>query len=335
MPSKKWLAIGWAAEYVACLHTMSVRLQLTPRWRHRLDQFRRRLEERTDQAVALFLHRFRGPAPVPSFDGIPRLAIVTVNYSTTHWLKLMLLTLSDQNALHRVSDIVIVDNDSRDEANALRRALHGRVPNMHWVDNQRFLSHARGIRKGLAELDRRKSSANVVLAIDTDVIFLRPDALSALLAAFEAGAALAGEMRHGIYGVPEAQASFVAFRRDVYARRDILPWVNHGAPSYWMQRSIRRAGLAVADFRSNEHGSALHRGRAGVQSAGRFYPNSSYASVSNDNAHFMGIPGGEATWKAVEERWSTWLEPGAEERVTDKLRQRFSPEMPSQVIGQP
>lgn len=231
----------------------------------------------------------------------------------------MLLTLTGQDALDRVTDIVIVDNDSRDGAAALRQALHGRVPRIHWVSNRHFLTHARGIRLGLSALHRLGSQANVVLAVDTDVIFLRPDAIRALLARFEDGAALAGEMRHGLYEVPEAQASFVAFRRDVYARRDIMPWVNHGAPSYWMQKSIRRAKLPVADFRSNQDGYALHRGRAGVMAASRFRPRSSYASISNHDPHFMGVPGGESTWQAVENAWGPWLEPGAESALADRL----------------
>jgi hypothetical protein len=48
-----------------------------------------------------------------------------------------------------------------------------------------------------------------------------------------------------VYDEPQAQASYVAFRRDVYARRETAPWVNHGAPSYWTQESIRRAGHRV------------------------------------------------------------------------------------------
>lgn len=235
----------------------------------------------------------------------------------------MLLTLSEQDALDTVSDVVVVDNDSRDGAVLLRAALGDRVPRLRWVQNHRFLSHARGMRLGLRALDAGGSSANVVLAIDTDVVFLRPDTLETLGGIFRQGAALAGEMRDWIYAVPEAQASFVAFRRDVYARRDITPWVNHGAPSYWMQKSVRQRGLPVVDFASYRDGYALHRGRSGVLAAGRYRQGSSYASVMNNDPHFMGVPGGEETWRTTEQRWSPYLEPGAEGALVELLASRL------------
>ena len=54
----------------------------------------------------------------------------------------------------------------------------------------------------------------------------------------EADTPFAGELRHNLYPYPEAQASFFAVRRDCYARSDIDPIVHHGAPAYFMQRSI-------------------------------------------------------------------------------------------------
>lgn len=293
----------------------------TLRWR--VDQVRRRLEQAADQAAAVTHRAVLGPARVPPFDGDPRLAIVTVNYSTTRWLKLMLLTLSDQRALDGVTDIVVVDNGSRDGADLLRHALAGRVPGLHWVQNRRFLSHARGMRLGLHALDEAGSRANVVLAVDTDVVFLRPDTLEALRDTFRRGAALAGQMRDWVHPVPEAQASFVAFRRDVYARHDVAPWVNHGTPSYWMQKSIRRAGLPVVDFPSYRDGYALHRGRAGVSAAGRYRPASSYASVADSAPHFMGVPGGAATWQATEDAWRHLLDAGSEQAFVARLAQRL------------
>lgn len=303
--------------------------------RSTLDKIRRRLEERSDQAAALLHRRLVGTKRVPPFDGDPRLAVVTVNYSTTRWLKLMLLTLAEQDALDRVEDIVVVDNDSRDGGATLGRALEAHLPLVHWVSNRRFLHHARGMRLGISALDRIQSRANVILAVDTDVIFLRPDALTDLLSVFGGGAALAGEMRHGLYEVPEAQASFVAFRRDVYARPDVLPWVNHGAPSYWMQKSIRETGLPVVDFRSNEDGYALHRGRAGVRAAVEHRPNSSYGSVQNSQPHFMGVPGGANIWRAVEDRWRPLLGPREEDAFLKHLAERFESihRLPAAKVG--
>jgi glycosyltransferase involved in cell wall biosynthesis len=291
--------------------------------RSRFDQVRRHVEQRIDQAAALAYRRMTRVPQVPEFDGEVRLAIVTVNYSTTHWLKLLLLTLSEQEDLDRVFDIVIVDNGSRDGGRSLLRKLAACVPRIVLVENDRFLSHARGMRLGIRALDRNASPANVILSVDADVIFLRRDAISALSRVFADGAVLAGEMRHGLYDVPEAQASFVAVRRDVYARHDFMPWVNHGAPSYWMQKSIRHAGLPVSDFPTYREGYALHRGRAGVKAASAFWPGSSYASVLNNEPHFMGVPGGAATWRAIERRWSLLTDPDASDAFVELLGARF------------
>lgn len=290
--------------------------------RQGIDAARRRVEQATDQAAAVTYRRTFGTSPVPAFDGEPRFAVVTVNYSTTHWLKLMLLTLSEQAARDDVTDIVVVDNNSRDDAPRLRAALSA-VPRLRWVQNRRFLSHARGMRMGLENLNAEGSRANVVLAIDTDVVFLRPDTLDDLAEVFRLGAVLAGQMRYRNYPVPEAQASFVAFRRDVYARRDVAPWVNHGAPSYWMQRSIRELGLPVVDFPSYRNGYVLHRGRSGVLAASRYRRGSSYASVRTNDPHFMQVPDGDSIWRATEQRWDPYLQPGSEEALAGHLARQL------------
>jgi hypothetical protein len=221
--------------------------------RGRIDQVRRALEQRADQAWALARQRVRPVREAPGFDGDPRFAVVTVNFSTTAFLKLMLLTLSEQSALDRVRHVVVVDNASRDGGIAFLRTLAHRAQRISLVENRVLLNHARGMRRGLRfldELDVGESvdqQANLVLSIDTDVIFRNPDTLIDLARPFvHDGAAAAGELRHGIYPCPEAQASFLAVRRDIYARRDIAPWVNHGAPAYWLQRGLWRAGEKVA-----------------------------------------------------------------------------------------
>jgi hypothetical protein len=67
-----------------------------------------------DQAWTLARSKLERKDPVAPFDGDPRFALLTVNFSTTRYLKLMLLTLTDQNALSRVHPIVVVHNRSRD-----------------------------------------------------------------------------------------------------------------------------------------------------------------------------------------------------------------------------
>jgi len=291
---------------------------------------RRYAEQRADQAVALTGRRLRTPLAVAPFDGEPRIAMIVVNRNTTRYLKLLLATLAEQDHLMLLERLVIVDNGSRDGGVPFLGQLATRCPRVELVENRHRLNHARGIRSGLRRLDRLDRSlpeaqrANLLLFVDSDVIFRDPDALRALAATLiEHDAAFAGELRH-FHPYPDAQASFFMVRRDVASRRDIEPWVNHGSPAYWMQRSIWEAELTVVDFPSNQGGFILHRGRSGVAAQRRWSPLGSYASVLNDEAHYMGVPGGAEIWAEAEAQHASLLAPDGQGALLDLLAERFS-----------
>lgn len=285
-----------------------------------LDAARRHARQRTDQALALSARRL-GPARVTApWDGHPRFALLTVNFSTTRYLKLMLLTLAEQHDLGLLSRIVVVDNGSVDGAGPLLDQLEC-LDRVTVVRHRRRLSHAAGMRAALRALRAAEQGvehatpaapappANVLLFCDTDVIFRNPDTLRDLADVFRTtDAAFAGELRRGLYPHPEAQASFLAVRRDWAERRRTDPWVDHGAPAYWLQRSIWAQGGVGHDFPSNRGGHILHRGRAGVAAAQRHFRFHPYASASYNQPHFMGVPGGERIWREVEERHAGLLD---------------------------
>ena len=288
------------------------------------------MEQRADQAWAVLAKRVFRRRHVGSFDGDPRFALLIVNFSTTHYLKLLLLTLGEQHELEFVHRIVIADNDSRDGGQAFLRALSARVARVELVQHRRFLNHARGMRGALRALDRVEAHVpeaertNLLLFCDTDVVFRNPETLFDLAAATVANdAALVGELRK-VYEYPDVQASFFVVRRDSYERPDVPPWMNHGAPAYALQRGIWRAGLTVVDFPTNQGGYVLHRGRAGVVAAHDYVPRHSYATVANSMPHFMGVPGGAEIWAAIEARYADLLERQSEARLLDVLADRFS-----------
>src|SRR5215211_522035 len=199
---------------------------------------RRHMEQGADQAWALVAKRVFRRRHVGSFDGDPRFALLTVNFSTTHYLKLLLLTLCEQQDLGFVHRIVIADNDSRDGGQAFLRALSARVARVELVQHRRFLNHARGMRGALRALDRVEAHVpeaertNLLLFCDTDVVFRNPEALFDLAAATVANdAALVGELRK-VYEYPDVQASFFVVRRESYERSDVAPWMNHASPAY-------------------------------------------------------------------------------------------------------
>ncbi len=259
--------------------------------------------------------------------------MLTVNRSTTRYLKLMLLTLCEQRELARIGRVVICDNGSRDGGADFVRRLAARCPRVLAVVCGRGSSHARGMRAAIEALtadeargarQAREAPSNLWLFCDTDVVFRNEETLRDLgTRIVESGAAAAGELRHGVYPVPEAQASFVAMRADWYHHPRIIPWVNHGAPSYWMQRSIWRAGGTILDFPSNHGGYILHRGRAAVANARTYDPLSSYATVANARPHFMGVAGGAEIWAEVEGRNARWLEEEREGELIALLADRL------------
>lgn len=298
-----------------------------------INAIRRHMAMRLDQGWALAWNRFAPALSVP-YDGKPRLALISVNFSTTYYLKLMLLTLSEQNRLGLVNRIILVDNNSRDGGQKFLHRLAERVPRLHIVANRHFVNHARGMRAGVRALDRVEINdlqpSNTLLFCDTDVIFRNPDALNALVTSASVhDAAFIGEMRIDRSGSPNIQASFFAVRRDVYARREIAPLVNHGSPALWQQESVRRAGLALIDFPSNHGGYILHRGRTGVAAASEFLPHHPYATADRRSPHFMGVPNGREIWAAIEQRQSSFLPVDSEQRLIEILAERFT------VLGTP
>ena len=280
-----------------------------------------------DRGLAQIARRRVPSLPVP-FDGDPRLALITVNFSTTRWLTLMLLTLSEQDGLGLLHDLVVVDNGSRDGGRPLLRDLAERVPKLQLVERERWLHHGPAMRAGVRALDRADTvgdrPANVLLFCDPDVIFLRSDALQAVAECFgHLGAALAGEVRHSGGPGPDIQASLFAVRRDVHARRDVYPLVHDGSPAHRHQGSIHAAGLTVIDLPTNRSGLVLHRGRTAVAAAGEFHSHHPYATALMQEPHYMGVPDGEATWASVERRYERLLRPEHAGELVDTLAERL------------
>jgi len=278
-----------------------------------LTKVRRHVSMRLDQAVALAVRRLGPSLRTPAWDGDPRFALVTVNFSTTRYLKLMLLTLAEQDDLGLLRRIVICDNDSRDAPGPFLKALEADTDRVAVTRNARPASHAEGMRAALRALRRAErgdpSPANILLFCDTDVIFRRPDTLRAIADRFADGdVAFVGELRRHVFPYPEAQASFLAVRRDWAERRATAPWVDHGSPAYWLQRSIWRQGGRGEDFPSNADGYILHRGRSGVAAGRRLLTGYRRGSATDARPHFMGVPGGPAIWADVERHHHGMLE---------------------------
>jgi hypothetical protein len=185
------------------------------------------------------------------------------------------------------------------------------------------------MRTGLRTLSRAERSdppdarANIVLFCDPDIVFRDPQTLLGLAGAVVAhDAAVVGEVR-GQGANPDIQASFLVVRRDVLARRDVRPPVNHGSPTFWLQGDVVRAGLPVVQFPSNHGGFVLHRGRSAVAATRAHAPWRSYATAPTRHAHFMGVPDGARIWEEIESRHADLLSPDAEPQLLARLAERL------------
>lgn len=283
---------------------------------------RRALYQRIDQIYAPLKKQLLPPCKIANFQGPTRFSLLTVNFSTTYYLKLMLLTLCEQKNLAALRRVVIVDNNSKDGGGDFLEQLASRTRHIHLYKNKFNCTHASGLRKGIDYIDKieqhsdQQQCSNALLICDTDIIFLNPQTLNDIGSVLAKGnTAFAGELRQGLYPYPEAQASFFAMRRDCYARPDVTPIVHHGAPAYFMQRSLWKAGLKLAHFPSNHGGYILHRGRSGVLAASTYHRFSSFGTVENNVPHFMGIKDGKKIWANIEERYKHLLQTSDEQAL--------------------
>ena len=137
---------------------------------NRINTIRRLVELKTDQVWTLLRWKLGSQPTVHAFDGNPRLALVTVNFSTTRYLKLMLLTLCEQRDLHTILRIIIVDNDSRDGGKPFLRQLAAGVERVSLVENRFFPTHARGLRTGVASLDQTEASSSPGLRLQSSAL---------------------------------------------------------------------------------------------------------------------------------------------------------------------
>ncbi|MFK8013132.1 MAG: hypothetical protein AB8B80_13915 [Marinicellaceae bacterium] len=293
----------------------------------RFNFLRRAIGQKLDQFFAVLNKRFNS-SDCKNFDGEATFALVTVNFSTTYYLKLMLLTLCEQNNLDKISQIIVVDNHSKDGGTIFLKQLSQSVKKVECVNNYFFKTHARGVRIGIEHLNqlssKNASNANILMVCDTDIIFRNKDTLNKISEIFESSdAAFVGELRYSNTVCPQAQASFLCVRRDIYSRIDIKPFVNHGSPAYWMQKSLWKAGLKLHDFKSNHGGFILHRGRSGVAAAKKHHPMSSFAQVENNQAHYMGVENGDQIWQAAEKKYSELLKKENEKSLIDYLSQKL------------
>jgi hypothetical protein len=90
-------------------------------------------------------------------------------------------------------------------------------------------------------------------------------------------------------------------RSDAYHDARVWPFVDHGAPALWLERSLIGAGRRLVDYPLRSENHIVHRGRGSIAGVNRLELRHAYANV-RDSAHFHGNPDGAALWHAAEQR---------------------------------
>jgi len=294
-----------------------------------LNRVRRRTEQAVDQALILVSQRVVPKPATTPFDGAARVSVVTVSFNTLRLTKLMLLTLADCWLHAQPRKLVVVDNGSTDGSREFLRRLSVSSPILHVIENRGQSSHAHGLRCGIRHIEsiEREISVtqrtNVFLIVDSDVIFLSSDLFPRIIEVLiRQDAALVGQLQYDV-GEPYAHPCCMLLRRDCYGDKRVLPFVNHGAPALWLQRSMRKAGMKIVDFPVLEESFIVHRGRGtidAIPSHARFH---SCATAPYHGAHYHGNANGEQLWYATESRFDALLKPACEEDAIRFINSRL------------
>jgi len=239
---------------------------------------------------------------------------VTVSYNTrelTAFLLWSLRTIVSWPGL----EIVVVDNGSRDgSAQLLTEAERGGVCTV--LANPGNCHHGPGLNQAISHLAARpESRPEWIWILDSDVVAVRPDALSAAITmARERSAALVGEPqrdqwhpdgRFGMYSLLMDPA--VAWRPMPGVvggenREEAGPFADGGDPSLGLLARAAGLGIPVASFPFAAAGHVIHRGRgslAAVHAAeDRSHPFYEWAK-DHHAPHFAGIAGADQRYHAL------------------------------------
>jgi len=283
-----------------------------------LNSARRRLEEYLDQAAVRAAQPLRRRLPPSSFDGDARISVLTVSYNTLRLTKLMLLTLAESWCFPGLKYVVIVDNGSKDGSAQFLRRLAVGCKCVRLVEHRWPSSHASGLRCGMQFIGNLETAlpenerTNLCLIVDSDVIFLATDLFRRMVETLVGSdAGLVGEVQWDV-GEAYVHPCCMLLRRACYEDDRVFPFINHGAPALWLERSMKKAGMKIANFPVLSESLVVHRGRGTVDALPRFAPLSSYGSGRYYGAHFHGNKNGRQLWMHTESRFEFLLSPDHE-----------------------
>jgi glycosyltransferase involved in cell wall biosynthesis len=209
--------------------------------------------------------------PWPNLDRSDRptsVGVVVVNWNTRELLGRLLFGLKRVVEPGTITEIVVVDNASDDGSTELARSLaDAGAVRLIANDHQRY--HGPGLTQGvnlLAELARDGDPVDLVWTLDTDILILRSDVLTAAVDALETtGTVFVGERadyRPGPTELTTARLSLCSVLFDpVIWQHPQPPFREDGEPSRHLQAALLAAGHRLAAFPFCTECYLLHLGR--------------------------------------------------------------------------
>lgn len=260
---------------------------------------RSRLHSLRTRALNWQSFRLRRDWPPSKDADPPRVAVVTVNYNTLEFTMMLLWSIRRIADSSQVTRIIVVDNGSTDGSRAVLRHL-AREGRIDLIANRVQRFHGPGLNQGIRHLLRSADEIDQILVIDSDVVMLRRDAISApSIALSESGAALLGEYHNGsqlvVGGYAHISTLFIDPTQVV--RRDVPPFIDAGHPGVTMQKHLRRTGAGIVDFPVRSSNLVLHAENATLahlaRSGDRRSSHAEWARAADVTTHkFHGNPDG-------------------------------------------
>lgn len=238
--------------------------------------------------------------PASTHSDPARLGVVIVNYNTVEFTSMLLWSLRRIADSSQVVEIVVVDNGSSDGSRQVLRHLADEG-HLCLIANRVQRFHGPGLNQGIRHLARTPNRFDQILVVDSDVVFLRRDAITAPSAALRSsGAALLGEYHNGTVlvegGYAHIATLFIDPRQVIQPR--VPPFIDSGQPGVMMQKHLRQQGVAIEDFPLRSGNYTLHAENATlahlVASGDRRSSHAEWARSAGVTTHkFHGNPDGE------------------------------------------
>ena len=200
--------------------------------------------------------------------GQRRGACLVANFNTRELIAGLLFSLYRLLGKDQFTTIVVVDNHSQDGSLELLNACAD-AGLLHLIRNPRQQYHGPALNQGISWLAQQpgqvlpEQAIDYVWVLDSDVIILRPDTVSAAVTVLEnTGAAAVGQLQYDQWNKEDlAGLHSVLLDPALTWTTTHPPFLETGDPSTALQQSLRQQGLAVVDFPYCADSYILHLGR--------------------------------------------------------------------------